>query len=103
MERETHGLGRRNSLPGCQNLAAGREYMAGKWKNTWLVFAAAPTPPPSAQEADALFAAVGDPVRRRILLFLADGKPRTARGAEGQHEPRSEIARLNPITTAASS
>ncbi len=41
-----------------------------------------PTPPAgyptSAWEADLIFAALGDPVRRRILLVLADGKARTA-------------------------
>jgi DNA-binding transcriptional ArsR family regulator len=42
-----------------------------------VVFAA-PPPPPTVWTADKLFAALGDPVRRRILLILSDGKPRTA-------------------------
>lgn len=44
------------------------------------------TPPaaqPSALDADLLFAALGDPVRRRILLVLSDGKPRTATELKG--------------------
>jgi DNA-binding transcriptional ArsR family regulator len=39
--------------------------------------------PARAWDADLLFAALGDPVRRRILLVLADGKARTATELKG--------------------
>ena len=40
-----------------------------------------PTPPPDATgpNPDFIFAALGDPVRRRILQALADGQPRVAK------------------------
>ena len=46
-----------------------------------------PAPAPAAEapgwDADLVFAALGDPVRRRILQVLADGKPRTATQLKG--------------------
>lgn len=38
--------------------------------------------------ADLVFAALGDPVRRRILQVLADGKPRTATDLKGSARRR---------------
>ncbi len=37
-----------------------------------------PAPPPQVIPADVIYASLGDPVRRRLLQTLADGKPRTA-------------------------
>lgn len=47
--------------------------------------AQAPPPPPQAPrwDADLVFAALGDPTRRRILQALADGRPRTATELKG--------------------
>jgi DNA-binding transcriptional ArsR family regulator len=48
--------------------------------------------------ADALFAALGDPVRRRLLLTLADGVPRTASELTGSAE-RTLDATLKHLVT----
>jgi len=37
-----------------------------------------PAPPPQVIAADTVYAALGDPTRRRILQILADGQGRTA-------------------------
>ena len=56
-----------------------------------------PAPPPQVIPADTVYAALGDPRRRRLLQILADGQGRTATALAGSVSKRLD-AKLKHLT-----
>ena len=56
-----------------------------------------PAPPPKVISADTVYAALGDPTRRRLLQILADGQGRTATVLAGTSASHPD-PRWNPPT-----
>ncbi|MBE7497045.1 MAG: helix-turn-helix transcriptional regulator [Verrucomicrobiaceae bacterium] len=62
-----------------------------------------PAPPPQVIPADTVYAALGDPTRRRLLQILADGQGRTATVPAGNVGKRLDatLKRLVPCAVPA--
>lgn len=61
-----------------------------------VVFVEVP-PPPTARPVDQLFAALGDPVRRSLLLVLSDGKLRTVSQLKGSAGRKLDATLKHPV------